>query len=152
VQEAKEVFRLNMEAYPASANVYDSYAEACLVNGEYALAAQHYSKAYELNPKNEKARHLASVLASPGSQKGNTTVKLKGYPKARLVTLAGSFNQWNSLHTILFRQGDEWIGTIDLKPGKYPYKFVVDGEWILDPDNPETMEENGNTNSALVVK
>lgn len=37
-------------------------------------------------------------------------------------------------------------------PGKYRYKIVVDGDWILDPDNKETAEENGYENSLLVVR
>ncbi|MBC8172950.1 MAG: hypothetical protein H7X71_03495, partial [Chitinophagales bacterium] len=41
----------------------------------------------------------------------------------------------------------------NLPPGKYIYKFVVDGNWILDPDNPH-MEENefGNGNSVLWIE
>jgi hypothetical protein len=77
---------------------------------------------------------------------------LKGYPDAKLVTLAGSFNKWNRLHTFFYRKGDEWVANVDLPPGQYQYKIVVDGNWILDPGNKATAIENGNTNSALVVK
>jgi CubicO group peptidase (beta-lactamase class C family) len=152
VKEAKEVFKLNVEAYPQSANVYDSYGEALLANGEFKLAADNYLKSYELNPKNEGAKQLADRLLTPQSQNGNTTIRLKGYPDAKLVTLAGSFNKWNNLHTFFYRKGDEWIAKLDLPPGQYQYKIVVDGEWILDPGNNATTTENGHTNSALVVK
>jgi CubicO group peptidase (beta-lactamase class C family) len=152
VQQAKEVFKLNKEAYPQSANVYDSYAEACLMNGDYKEAADNYLKAYELNPKNEGAKHLANQLLTPEAQKGNTTLTLKGYPQAKLVTLAGSFNNWNGLHTLFFRKGNEWVCRIDLRPGTYHYKLVVDGEWILDPGNTATAKDNEHTNSVLVVK
>jgi hypothetical protein len=27
----------------------------------------------------------------------------------------------------------EWIAEVDLKPGAYEYRFVVDGQWIEDP-------------------
>lgn len=151
-QEALQVFKLNKEAYPASANVYDSYAEACLVNGDYEEAAQNYLKSYELNPDNKGAKHIADQLLSSQPLKGNTDFKLAGYPDARLVTVAGSFNNWNGLHTVLHKKGDQWIGSADLSPGNYQYKFVVDGKWILDPANPETIEDTGHKNSKLVVK
>jgi CubicO group peptidase (beta-lactamase class C family) len=152
VQEAKEVFKLNVEAYPKSANVYDSYGEALLANGEFKLAADNYLKSYELNPKNEGAKQLAERLLNPQSQNGNITIRLKGYAEAKLVTLAGSFNKWNNLHTLFYRKGDEWVANLDLAPGQYQYKIVVDGDWILDPGNKATATENGHTNSALVVK
>jgi hypothetical protein len=53
---------------------------------------------------------------------------------------------------LIVKQGDEWVCRLNLTPGKYPYKIVVDGKWILDPGNPETAEENGYKNSLFVVK
>jgi Glycogen recognition site of AMP-activated protein kinase len=54
--------------------------------------------------------------------------------------------------TVFFgREGDEWVCRIDLEPGKYSYKFIIDGNWILDPANPVTEEDAaGNVNSILV--
>jgi hypothetical protein len=121
--------------------VYDSYGEALLANGEFKLAADNYLKSYELNPKNEGAKQLADRLLTPQSQNGNTTIRLKGYPDAKLVTLAGSFNKWNNLHTFFYRKGDEWVANLDLPPGQYQYKIVVDGDWILDPGNKATATE-----------
>jgi len=40
VKEAIEVFKLNVEAYPESFNVYDSLGEAYMVNGDKDLAIQ----------------------------------------------------------------------------------------------------------------
>lgn len=92
------------------------------------------------------------TLPSP-SLKGNTTFRLKGHPKARLVAVAGSFNDWNQSQVICGKEADEWVCRIDLAPGKYTYKFIVNGDWLLDPDNPDTEEdERGITNSVLVVK
>lgn len=53
--EAIEVFRLNVEAYPKSANVHDSLAEAYAKDGQKALAIQYYQKALEIDPKNANA-------------------------------------------------------------------------------------------------
>jgi hypothetical protein len=89
----------------------------------------------------------------PPSLKGNTTFRLKGHPNARVVAVAGNFNDWNQSQVLFGKEGDEWVCRIDLAPGKYTYKFIIDGDWILDPANPDTEDdERGFTNSVLVVK
>jgi len=55
VKEALEFLKLNVEAYPQSANVYDSLAEAYLSNGERELAVQNYEKSLTLDPSNINA-------------------------------------------------------------------------------------------------
>jgi hypothetical protein len=85
--------------------------------------------------------------------KGNVALRLKGYAEANIVALAGSFNNWNQSQIICAREADEWVCRVDLKPGSYTYKFIVDGNWVLDPVNPKTIEdEAGNVNSVMEVK
>jgi Glycogen recognition site of AMP-activated protein kinase/Domain of unknown function (DUF3471) len=104
----------------------------------------------EASAKPLNARKL--VLPQP-SAKGNTTLRLKGHPDARIVAVAGTFNEWNQSQAICGKEANEWICRLDLSPGKYTYKFIIDGDWILDPDNPNTEDdERGFTNSVLVVK
>jgi Glycogen recognition site of AMP-activated protein kinase/Domain of unknown function (DUF3471) len=92
------------------------------------------------------------VILPPPALKGNTTFRLKGYLGANLVILSGTFNNWNQSQFVFARVGDEWVCRIDLEPGKYAYKFIVDGNWILDPANPISEEDAaGNVNSVLVV-
>lgn len=52
---ALDVFKMNTMLYPASANVYDSYAEACAKNNDVALAITNYKKALAIDPKKESA-------------------------------------------------------------------------------------------------
>ncbi|MFC1552457.1 tetratricopeptide repeat protein [Candidatus Latescibacterota bacterium] len=52
IQEAIEIFKLNVELYPESSNVYDSLGEAYMNNGEKELAIKNYEKSIELNPQN----------------------------------------------------------------------------------------------------
>jgi 1,4-alpha-glucan branching enzyme len=75
---------------------------------------------------------------------------LKGYPAAKIVNLAGTFNEWKPSSIVCGKEGAEWVCRVDLKPGKYLYKFIVDGHWITDPANP-TIEDDGrgNTNSVM---
>ena len=94
----------------------------------------------------------AKVTVPPPALKGNTTFRLKGYSDASIVALAGSFNNWNQSQFIFGKEGDEWICRIDLEPGKHAYKFIVDGNWLLDPANPNTEDDDyGVKNSVIVV-
>ncbi len=56
-------------------------------------------------------------------------------PQAKRVALAGSFNNWDA--NVLTAKKDSrgnWAIKINLKPGRYEYKFVVDGSWLNDPN------------------
>jgi hypothetical protein len=100
----------------------------------------------------EGANYIAQkITLPPPSLKGNTTFRLKGYPEARVVALAGSFNNWNQSEFIFGREGDEWVCRIDLEPGKHAYKFVVDGNWLLDPANPNTEDDDYGVKNSLIM-
>lgn len=93
------------------------------------------------------------VELPPPSLKGNTTFRLKGRAEAALVVLTGTFNNWSQSQLLCAREGDEWVCRVDLDPGVYQYKFIVDGDWLLDPSNPDTAEdEAGNVNNVIEVK
>lgn len=53
--QAIEIFKLNVDAYPSSANVYDSLAEAYMLSGDKEMAIKFYEKSVELNPNNRGA-------------------------------------------------------------------------------------------------
>jgi Glycogen recognition site of AMP-activated protein kinase/Carbohydrate-binding module 48 (Isoamylase N-terminal domain) len=78
---------------------------------------------------------------------------LKGYGSAKKITLHGSFNDWEPHGYTMVRKGDDWIIGFNLKPGKYLYKFIIDGRWILDPGN-KFWEQNqyGTGNSVLWIE
>lgn len=68
------------------------------------------------------------------------------------VQLAGDMNSWNAAATPLVLTDGLWKGTFDVAPGRYQYLVVVDGQKILDPANPEKVNNNaGGKNSLLVV-
>ena len=149
-EDAQKVFYANMQAFPKSANTYDSYAEAHLRTGDFETARKYYSKALELDPQNAVAESIVRQLA-PKSPKGNTSFRLNAYPHARLVTLAGEFNGWNPVSLPFIRQNGEWVCTLGLEPGRYEYKLIIDGVWTPDPENPEVTVNEGNLNSVMVV-
>lgn len=71
------------------------------------------------------------------------------------VNLAGSFNAWNKDSQPMKGSdgGRTWVLSLKLKPGRYTYKFVLNGEkWVTDPNAYRNEGDgNGNTNSLLVV-
>ena len=69
VSEALSAFRLNIEAFPESFNVYDSYAEALMADHQYEKALKHYARSVALNPSNnngkEKLAEVQRLLSAP---------------------------------------------------------------------------------------
>lgn len=80
----------------------------------------------------------------------NYTFRLKAFPNAKSVFLAGDFNGWSPNAFAMKKEGNEWVATVHLDPGKHLYKFVVDGNWILDPGN-KLWEQNEHNSGNSVV-
>lgn len=83
---------------------------------------------------------------------GTVTIFLRGNPRAKQVMLAGSFTHWAPDGLAMTRTDSGWIANLKLSPGKYWYKFIVDGDWTVDEDN--RLIENdgfGNANSVFYV-
>ena len=62
LEHAIEIFKLNVESYPQSANAYDSLAEAYMMNGNKELAIKNYERSLELNPANSNAVEMLRKL------------------------------------------------------------------------------------------
>ncbi len=73
-------------------------------------------------------------------------------PGASGVFLAGEFNGWSDSANPLTGKDGVWTLTMDLEPGSYQYKFVADGKWQADPNNPNTTDDGfGGQNSLVTV-
>lgn len=76
-------------------------------------------------------------------------------PGHEMVCLAGSFNDWEPTSKQLKDTNGDGIyrGTVMLAPGEYEYKFVVDGQWCIDEDNPCLASNDlGTLNSVIKVE
>ncbi len=74
-------------------------------------------------------------------------------PEAGQVSLAGDFSDWQpeAYPMRRFKDGN-WKKSLKLKPGRYEYRFVVDGQWWTDPENPSRQyNPYGQENSVLIV-
>jgi 1,4-alpha-glucan branching enzyme len=74
-------------------------------------------------------------------------------PGAKAVHVAGSFNDWKPERTPLVQTSSgDWAGEVRLQPGRHEYLFVVDGQWVPDPNAKEAVQNPfGGYNSVLRV-
>lgn len=73
------------------------------------------------------------------------------HPTAQAVCIAGSFNDWHPTDTPMIRLEDgRWAKELTLPPGRYEYRFVVDGQWEDDPAAMELIPNPFGTANAVV--
>ena len=85
---------------------------------------------------------------------GDEVIFSARFDRARKVLIAGDFNNWSPMSTPMInrgRSGEFYMG-LPLPPGRYRYRFVVDGKWMTDPNN-KYVEVNqfGELNNVIEV-
>ena len=72
---------------------------------------------------------------------------------ANQVYLCGDFNEWSATNLpMIRREAGRWEKRVTLPPGRYEYKFIVDGTWTADPSGAqEVVNAFGSTNSVVEV-
>jgi 1,4-alpha-glucan branching enzyme len=75
-------------------------------------------------------------------------------PQAKKVSVAGSFNSWDVRKSPAKKDTKgAWLVKLKLKPGRHEYKFVVDGNWITDPNCTHSVwNAVGSQNSLIEIK
>lgn len=129
---AIQVFRLNVEAHPGSANVHDSLAEAYLAAGKSALAIESYERVVAIDPKMKTA--VAELRRLTGR-------KREPYRPIVLVHIcAGSLGILSGAAAMFLRKGSRrhaWAGRVFVvsmlcmsATGAYRAFVAPDGEAI----------------------
>jgi Carbohydrate-binding module 48 (Isoamylase N-terminal domain) len=143
-----------------------TYCRRCTGYEDYkALAAEvlqmESQPEGELQPEGETEIEMAGtttpdVEAAPGPTAPKSTtdgvVFALEAPQAQRVQLVGDFNQWMLDGNEMTQSGNVWTRVLHLQPGRYQYRYVVDGLWCSDPLN--TLVEPspyGGENSVCVV-
>jgi len=73
-------------------------------------------------------------------------------PSAERVQLVGDFNGWTMEGSEMRHDGRFWRKVLNLEPGRYQYRFIVDGIWQSDPLNTKVEPCPGGYNSVLLVE
>jgi 1,4-alpha-glucan branching enzyme len=88
-----------------------------------------------------------------GTKAKRVNFKITTEPGSK-VFVAGSFNNWDPKQLPLRDNPDsgEFKVALPLPPGRHEYKFVVNGEWRLDPSCPDWLPNSmGTLNSVVSV-
>jgi len=74
-------------------------------------------------------------------------------PEAQTVSLRGDFNDWDAFANPMKKDKKGiWKVTVNLKPGRYEYRFFVDENWENDPSCTECVPNNlGSMNCVRIV-
>ena len=97
----------------------------------------------KLLPKNisfaKRERIMGRSKKNREREKKTTPVKKVHFtlsaPEAHTVSLLGDFNGWQAdPHALKKDKKGDWKISINLTPGRYEYRFLVDGEWQNDPN------------------
>ncbi len=82
----------------------------------------------------------------------NRSFRLPDHLQAKKVILSGSFNSWNEKVLKMEKKSDGWYLDLPLPPGKHYYKFIVDGKWLIDPENIyQEPDQYNRWNSVLLI-
>jgi chromosome partitioning protein len=76
----------------------------------------------------------ARIATAPEVTPDGVTFTIQA-PTAARVQLAGDFNDWTLDGSEMEAVGLVWKKTLKLAPGRYRYRYVIDGEWHSDPHN-----------------
>ena len=123
------------------------------------MSPRKKSDAAEAAPRKKTAaprvRAAAAPARKPAAAKKSRVVLTVQADPGSTVFLAGSFNGWDPADTRMVDKDGNGLYSVSvtLAPGIYEYKFVINGEWTLDPDPERDWTQNGlgTLNSVLRV-
>ncbi len=92
----------------------------------------------------------ANVAAAPVVTRDGVLFTLEA-PDAVQVQLAGDFNDWTPDGGEMEATGGVWKKTLKLAPGRYRYRYVIDGQWRSDPQNPAVEPSPFGGDDSLIV-
>jgi chromosome partitioning protein len=146
------VIRLNVKLREAAARGKPIGNVAPSANG----ALDHAALAVEVEASPPMQSEV-SLPAGPTEHPPREIVVRFRDASANDVRIAGDFNGWvpdKGVRSLIESEGQTrvWTKILRLPPGTYQYRYVVDGEWREDPENPEIISSTvGGRNSVLVV-
>lgn len=96
-------------------------------------------------------RKGGEMFMSAKTKKTNFRIKA---PSAKSVAVTGDFKNWDPSGLRMKKsKAGLWSVGVSLKPGRYEYKFIVDSNWVIDPENQQIVTNAlGSQNSILEVK
>jgi chromosome partitioning protein len=134
------------------------YAERSVGFEDYQALANEMVQQEAAMATTEGVSFAVAPAAAPAAPPEGVTFTPEGVtftieaPAATRVQLAGDFNGWMPDGSEMEAVGLVWKKTLKLAPGRYRYRYVIDGEWYSDPHN-AVVEPSpfGGEDSVLVL-
>jgi serine-type D-Ala-D-Ala carboxypeptidase/endopeptidase len=104
IRAALAIFKINVDSYPNSYNVYDSYGEALMKDGQHELAIANYKRSVELNPGNTGG---IQALEKLGVKTEAADIQL---PEETLETYVGTYQLNPGFNIVVTREGKKLFG------------------------------------------
>ncbi|MCD6131472.1 MAG: glycogen-binding domain-containing protein, partial [Candidatus Hydrothermae bacterium] len=73
---------------------------------------------------------LANISNAEVKYEKGKVIFIMEAPEANKVVVTGTFLNWNPQGIEMEKRDGSWFARIELKPGEYEYKFIVDGTWV----------------------
>lgn len=133
------------------------YCSRCAGFEDYeALAAEVLEMETNRAAIEQPAAATRGTAGSPGPGAPHVTrdgvVFALEAPSAQRVQLVGDFNGWTVDGNDMTPHASMWTKVVKLDPGRYRYRYVVDGTWQNDPLNAEVEPTPyGGHNSVFVM-
>lgn len=146
--EAIAVFKLNIDAYPSSANAKAGLANALLLKGDFPEADEQYLKVGLTDPSN----YYLNLFSQ---QKDNLiSFVLPGFDGAKAVTVFLKNIASGELRTqgLKSTTRGKWETSVTVPPGQYTYSFQVDDSFVIDPGNKVLKPSGPYLNSFLISR
>ena len=149
-KEAIQVFKLNVDAYPNSANVYDSYAEALMKSGDNKGAIENYTKTVEMNPGNINAIDMLKQL---GVDTSNFTKEFE-VPEALLESYLGVYELMPTFKITITKDGKQLKAQATGQPSFIIFAKSKDTFYLKEvaAQIQFIKDENGNTESLTLFQ
>jgi hypothetical protein len=101
-------------------------------------------------PRNSSGRGTKKSSSHSFAELKRTEFHLKA-PFAGSVKLAADFTDWEKFPLDLIKSDDGvWSMVVPLLPGRYAYRFIVDGQWYDDPQAALSEPNLFGTNNAVM--
>jgi hypothetical protein len=104
------------------------------------IAIQNLLKKASEEDKGRLTGALEDLQATPPRVQ-RITFKLKGHDNAKQVSLLASFNGYVPWANPLQKENGVWTTTVPVAQGRHSYLFLIDGQQVLDPENPVTNKD-----------
>ncbi|MDD5044166.1 MAG: AAA family ATPase [Candidatus Omnitrophica bacterium] len=141
----------NYDKYSRGAKDYYSLARQLIT--QFQSPQDEMVQIKKLDLKENKAKEEIKQLVKNEIERLNETVFSLSAPQAKNVYLVGEFNNWKQDEAARMQADNgTWVKKVSLAPGKYRYRFVVDENWLEDPQNVQKAENPfGGMDSLLEV-